>query len=498
MPKRFLSIWFPYLSIDSTIKKTPDLIDKPFVLCTAEHGKMMIKAVSLQARSEGIKAGDVLASARAIIPDLVYFQDDPVSVQKLLSALAEWCLRFTPTVAVDAPDGLLLDISGCTHLWGGERSYIKSLQHKLLTGGYQAQIAIADTIGSAWALARYGNSKSSIAVPKKHIEMLSLLPPTALRIEVSTVQRMQKLGFKNIGMFMNMPHNILRRRFGNHLLQRLNQALGNYPETLSPIQPIAPYQERLPCLEPICTATGIAIALRTLLEQLCFRLQKEGKGLRNGVLKGYRIDGNIQQIQIGTNKASYNITHLFQLFELKISTIEPALGIELFVLEAITVEDTYSAQEALWHTPGQQDKIAELLDNIAGKLGLNTISRYLPVAQHWPERSVKIAHSLQEMPSVVWPNTLSRPIHLLAKPEPIEVTVPLPDYPPILFLHKKRVYKLVKADGPERIEQEWWLENGAARDYYRVEDEQGARYWLFRLGQYGHGTPQWFLHGFFA
>src|SRR5690606_18243815 len=311
---------------------------KPFVLCTAEHGKMMIKAVSLQARSEGIKAGDVLASARAIIPDLVYFQDDPVSVQKLLSALAEWCLRFTPTVAVDAPDGLLLDISGCTHLRRGERSYIKSLHHKHLTGGYEAQIVIADTIESAWALARYGTSISSIAVPKKHIEMLSLLPPTALRIEVSTVQRMQKLGFKNIGMFMNMPHNILRRRFGNHLLQRLNQALGNYPETLSPIQPIAPYQERLPCLEPICTATGIAIALRTLLEQLCFRLQKEGKGLRNGVLKGYRIDGNIQQIQIGTNKASYNITHLFQLFELKISTIEPALGIELFVLEAITVE----------------------------------------------------------------------------------------------------------------------------------------------------------------
>lgn len=497
MPKRFLSIWFPYLSIDNMLKKHPDFTDRPFVLCATEHGKMIIKAASPQARKEGIQAGDVLASAKTVLPRLESFQDEPATTQKLLNALAEWCLRFSPIVGLDAPDGLLIDISGCAHLWGGERPYIESLKHRLARGGYQVQAAIADTIGAAWALAHYGVSQP-IAEHTQHAQALSQLPPIALRIPSSTVLRMQKLGFKNIGQFMNMPKSSLRRRFGDNLLQRLHQALGNYPEALISIQPVAPYEQRMPCLDPICTATGITIALRTLLQELCSRLQKEGKGLRSGIFKGHRIDGNIQQIHIGTNKASHNVAHLFKLFELKIPTIEPALGIELFVLEASIVEDTEASQETLWGNRGEQSKVAELLDNIAGKLGTSTIRRYLPAAQHWPERSIKATHSLQETPSMPWPNNLNRPIHLLTKPEPIEVTVPLPDYPPILFIHKKKVYKLTKADGPERIEQEWWLEDGEARDYYRVEDDQGARYWLFRLGQYGKGTPQWFLHGFFA
>lgn len=459
---------------------------------------MIIKAVSTRARKEGINVGDVLTSARAILPEVASFQDDPITTQRVLNALAEWCLRFSPIVAVTSPDCLLLDISGCTHLWGDERSYIESLKHRLAREGYQIRAAIADTIGAAWALARYSSSPLPIVEPTKHAEALGLLPPVALRIAPATVLRMQKLGFKHIGQFMNIPRSSLRRRFGEDLLQRLHQALGNYPEVITPIKPAAPYEQRLPCLEPICTATGIAIALQNLLEELCARLQKEGKGLRSGIFKGHRIDGNIQQIHIGTNKASHNVAHLFKLFELKIPTIEPALGIELFVLEASIVEDIQDAQETLWGAPSAYSKIAELLDNIAGKVGLCAIRRYLPAAQHWPERSIKTAHSLQEAPSIPWSNNLNRPIHLLSKPEPIKVTVPLPDYPPILFIHKKKVYKLTKADGPERIEQEWWIEDGEARDYYRVEDDQGARYWLFRLGQYGQGEPQWFLHGFFA
>jgi protein ImuB len=221
--------------------------------------------------------------------------------------------------------------------------------------------------------------------------------------------------------------------------------------------------------------------------------------MRTGVLTGYRIDGEMEQISIGTSKASRNAAHLFKLFELKIPEIEPALGIELFVLEATLVEDVSETQEALWGTGGNNSKaVAELLDNIAGKVGMQAIHRYLPQDYHWPERSVKEIGNLEEQPETEWRTDRPRPLHLLPEPEPVEVMVALPDYPPLHFRYRGNIVRVAKADGPERIEQEWWLQTGPPRDYYRVEDENGARYWLFRLGLYGNEKPRWFLHGFFA
>jgi protein ImuB len=261
-----------------------------------------------------------------------------------------------------------------------------------------------------------------------------------------------------------------------------------------------PYQERLPCIEPIRTAKGIEIALQRLLEQLCKRLLNEGKGIRKCILKGYRIDGNIQQIEIGTVRPSRNDVHLFKLFENKIATLAPALGFELFVIDAPVVEDITVDQETFWPVSDQNDDVAlsELLDRIGGRVGMHAIHRYLPDEHYWPERSYKAAVTLQEQPAANWRSNLPRPLHLLPVPEAIEVTVPMPDYPPMLFRHKGTLHKIVKADGPERIEQEWWIASGLQRDYYCVEDEQGGRYWLFRSGHYGNGEPEWFIHGFFA
>jgi protein ImuB len=271
------------------------------------------------------------------------------------------------------------------------------------------------------------------------------------------------------------------------------------PEPLKPVQPAPVYLERLPCLEPIRTATGIEIALKRLLEPLCERFFSDGKGMRTGIFKGYRVDRETVQISIGTNRASRNATHLFKLFELKIPELEPALGIELFTLEATLVEDVSETQEALWSTATRdQAAISELVDNIAGKVGMQAIHRYLPQEHHWPESSVKEVSSLEEQPETQWRTDRPRPIHLLPEPESIEVMVVLPDYPPMHFRYKGEVIRIVRADGPERIEQEWWLQSGPPRDYYRVEDESGARYWLFRLGLYGNRKPQWFLHGYFV
>jgi protein ImuB len=489
MPKRFLSIWFPCFATDRLNKSYPEFSDIPLVLSVSERGRVVIKAVNRHAAQEGIVVGMVLADAKAILPQLKVLPYDPHSTAITLEALAKWSLRFTPIVGTDLPDGLIFDISGCAHLWGGEQPYLETIVQRFSQGGYTARAAIADTIGAAWAMAHYGQHQSIIE-PKKQMEALEGLPPVSLRLESTVHHRLHKLGFHRIGQFMHIPRSTLRRRFGNTLLDRLGHALGTVPEYLSPVEAVQPYHERLPCLEPIKTATGIAMALQKLLKTLCNRLSKEGNGIRKAVFKGYRLDGNIQEVSIGTSRASDSAKHLFKLFELHISSIEPKLGIELFVLEAPLIEGIEQSQETLWGAQSDPVKVAQLLDNIAGKIGMNNIRRYLPVEQLWPERTLR---------ETTWPSKKLRPLHLLPHPEPIEVMVPLPDYPPSLFRHRRKVYKLVKADGPERIEQEWWIAEGEARDYYRVEDETGARYWLFRLGQYADNSdPKWFLHGFFA
>lgn len=498
MQKRFVSIWFRHLLTDWFTRRRPELKDVPFVFAAPERGRMIVKAVNAVAAANGIYTGMVVADSRAILPAVQVFDDQQGKDITLLSALAEWCIRYTPIAAIYPPDGLILDATGCPHLWGGEQPYLKDLVTRLAAFGYQVRPGMADTVGCAWAIARYGRVKLIIE-PGCQVEALQHLPPVALRLDSGITDKLEKLGLTEIGSFMNMPRSALRRRFGETLLLRLDQALGQGIEYVQPVKPIEPYQERLPSLEPIRTAPGIEHALHELLDKLCKRLSAEEKGLRKVVFKCYRIDGNIQSIDIGTARPSRNATHLFKLFEIKIGQIRPALGIELFVLEAPVVEALSSNQEAIWNfSYNREMEIAELLDRIAVKVGMNTIHRYLPDEHHWPERSFKLATSLQEEATTTWQDELPRPVHLLPNPELIEVTVAMPDYPPMLFKYKGNLHRVQKADGPERIEQEWWIEQGLYRDYYCVEDDKGERYWLFRLGHYQNSDPKWFIHGFFA
>ncbi len=496
---RYLSIWLPQLLTDRVLQLRPELQDKTFVLTTAERGRVMVQAASGAAIKAGITPGMVLADARAIVPDLLVFAGKPGMAAGLLTGLALWCLRFTPVAAVDLSDGLILDISGCAHLWGGEAAYLHEVVAKLKQMGYQSRVAIADTIGTAWALARYGQG-DPIVTPGGQLEALLPLPPAALRLDPLVLDRMQKLGLYRIGHFIHMPGTVLRRRFGPQLTERIGQATGQAIEVCEPVLPVPVYQERLPCLEPVRTRTAIDIALRQLLQQLCNRLLRERKGLRQAIFQGYRIDGICEQVTIGTSRAVRDVAHLLKLFEQQLATITPALGIELFVLEAPVVEDLPVQQEALWRDHGSEgdQQLAALLDRIGGRMGTGAIHRYLPAEHHWPERSIKPALSLYDKPTTAWRTDRQRPICLLPVPEKITVSVPIPDYPPLSFTHKGQLHRVKKADGPERIACEWWLEQGRVRDYYYVEDEQGARYWLFRSGLYDEHTPEWYLHGYFA
>ncbi len=498
MAQRFVSIWFRHLRTDWFSIRQPHLKKLSFVLKSPAHGRMVITATNAVAERQGIRNGMALADARALLPDLEVLEDKPEVAEKLLYRLAEWCIRFTPVVAVDSTDGLILDATGCSHLWGGDSPYTHEIAKKLSARGYDVRVAMADTIGAAWAIAHFG-IKEVIPVGL-HAEALMHLPPEALRLEAETIERLHKLGLHQIHQFIRMPRASLRRRFGQNFLQQLDRAQGHEIEMIEPVCPVEPYQERLACLDPIVTATGIEIALKQLLEKVCVRLKQEQKGLRLAVLKCYRVDGKTEQVEIGTGRPSHHVQHLFKLFELKLPTIEPGLGIELFALEAAKVEDHLPQQEQMWDGAGglEDVRLSELIDRIAGKVGVQSVHRYLPEEHYWPERSIKLAASLQESATSIWPKDKLRPLRLLPQPEKIEVTAPIPDYPPMLFRYNGKLHKIIKADGPERIEQEWWIQQGEHRDYYRVEDEDGHRYWLFRLGHYNEKTYQWFIHGFFA
>ncbi|SIN77734.1 Y-family DNA polymerase [Chitinophaga niabensis] len=499
MEKRFVAIWFRYLETDWMIIRQPRLKGIPFVFSSKVHNRMLVAAASPDAERHGIYPGIPLADAKAILPALEVFDQKPDRKQNLLKGIGEWCIRYTPIAAVDLPDGLILDASGCAHLWGGENEYLKEITCRLRTAGYDVAAAISTTVGTSWAVARFGNEK--IIAPGGQLEALMSLPPAALRLEESILQRLKKLGFYQISSFITMPPSVLRRRFGQQLLDRIAEAVGNKAEPITPLQIIAPYEERLPCLEPLKTATAIKIAIERLLHGLCHRMKSEGKGVRRARLKCFRIDGEIQQVEIGTSRASHHVEHLFKLFELQVQTIRPALGIDLFLLEAIKIEEVSQAQEKLWAGPPGLDnaRVSELLDRVSNKVGSDAIHRYLPVEQNWPERSFKVAASLDEKPSTAWRTDYPRPVLILRQPEPIQVTAPIPDYPPMNFRYKGALYETRKADGPERIEREWWIEEGQHRDYYVVEDKNGQRFWLFRSGHYSEDqTQQWFIHGFFA
>jgi protein ImuB len=498
--KRFVSLWLPYLVTDWFALKNPGIEKMPFVIKTASHNRMIVSSANMLAESKGITTGITLADARAIYPALQSFDEVPGIADKILQRLAEWCIRFSPITSVDPFGGVVIDATGCAHLWGSDKAYLSDIIRRIQSRGFHVKAAMADTIGAAWAVARFRKT-SCVIHTGKHVEALQTFPPESLRFDTETTERLHKLGLHQVRDILGMKGTTLRRRFGYVVIERINQAVGTAQEFITPVIPVEPYIERLPCLEPIARIEGIEIALQRLLESLCKKLISEGKGARELVFRSYRIDNKQIDVSIGTSAATTNVHHLFKLFEQKLSSIEPALGIELFTLEATKFEDHQSSQEEIWKQAGglTNNKLSELIDRLSIRIGTSAIFRYLPDEHYLPERSFKKTLSLKDVAASGWKIERPRPVQLLSAPERIEVTAPVPDYPPLNFRYKGKLHKIIKADGPERIEQEWWIYDGQHRDYYAVQDEEGGRYWLFRSGHYDAAkTYTWFIHGIFA
>ncbi|HSB94050.1 MAG TPA: DNA polymerase Y family protein [Flavitalea sp.] len=499
MEKRYVSVWFPYLKTEWFLRRHKDLRDQPLVLYIRDRGRMLVSAVNKEAYEEGIVTGMLIADAKAVTTQLHAYEEPGENFAEILFHIGEWFIRFSPGIALDLPDGIIIDASGCTQLWGGDQPYLQDISSRMRSIGYTVKLCMAGTIGAASAMCRYGISNSIVNGTEE--EALAELPPAALRIDASVAEKLNKLGLRQISALIHIPANSLRRRMGALLSQRLQQALGNEEEAIQSIIPQSAFNERCISLEPIITRTGIEIALQQLLETICERLTGEQKGARVIRFTIVTIDSHQQQLEITTTRASSNARYLFKLFELKLSALQPGFGIDVFIIDVLVFDELLPAQESLWiNSEGLQDvSIAEFVDRLANKIGHQKIARYLPARHYWPERSIEKASSLTAEPFIEWSQGKTRPVILLSHPEKIIVSAPIPDYPPMNFRHNNKLHKVIKADGPERIEQEWWIKDGVHRDYYYVEDEEGNRYWIFRSGHYETERPvQWYLHGYCA
>lgn len=463
-----------------------------------------IVAACLAARALGIHVGMAATHARALVSDLDFRPAEPDADAALLDRLALFGIRrWSPVVAVSPPDGVWLDLTGAAHLHGGEARFCRRLQSFCRRAGFTARIAIADTPGAAHALARYGSEDIAIVAPGSVLRALSPLPVAALRLEDAALAAARKFGFETIADLLPVARAPLARRLGMATIDRLDQALGGKAEPITPREDVViPMVERR-LLEPIGTAEAIAQVMQDLLKDMAELLQGKGLGARSLRLIALRIDGGEQMVAIGTSRPTREVSHLLRLLKLRIDRIDPGLGLEQFRLlaphtEALDAENLGAilAGEAAVRDP------ARLVDVVAGRIGQGAVYRFAPVDSHVPERAVRAASPI-EAPGT-WPSW-QRPVRLFARPEPLHgVMALMPDQPPRRFEWRGRAHRIVAGDGPERIHGEWWRRDAevwAVRDYYRLEDEHGGRYWVFRRGDgvtSDTGDLTWWMHGVFA
>lgn len=503
----------------------------------------------------GIMSGDALADARAINPGLVTAQATPAADRARLRSLACWLGRFgvsrnsydfTREGASGCPVrcyGLWVDISGVAHLYGGELALLSDLDRRLSRFGLTSGLGLADTFGAAHAIAWYRGAGEGerVASPREEqiapagspAEAIFPLPVAALRLDGESVQLLRRLGFKTIGDLAGVPRVALERRFRSRdvrarVLLRLDQALGVRAEPRRPLVEQPAMSVEAVFAEPLISSDGLLAESGVLVERLCCRLKEAALGVRALQLTLYRSDGSIASAAVGTSRPAQDGAHLMRLLSEKIAGLDMGFGVDVLVLEASRAEPVQSEQGALTSrgeaTNGNVDDDAEahLVDRLVARLGGARVTRMVPIASHWPERCEIMLPALSQLGApqpdplrlTSWrvPGRSLRPALLLASPEPIGVIAEVPEGAPLRFTWRRASYRIVRSAGPERIEPEWWREIGIEearhtrpRDYYRIEDAAGVRFWVFRVGRYAgeggdacSGAPAWFIHGLFA
>lgn len=495
-PRRFLALVLPRLATDRLARRDPALHRRPCATWEAVGSARLLAAVNAVAERAGLSAGLPLADALAALPALVALPADRAADAAALRALAAWAAGFTPLAAPVPPDGVILDITGCAHLFGGEQGLVAAAAGRLRRAGFTVRAALADTAAGALALAR-GATEDRIVPPRKQGEAVARLPLAALRLPPEAADLCARLGLDTVGDLESLARGPAARRLGPAALALLDEAMGRSTRPITPLRPAPPLRAVLDCPDPLLTAEAIATALSRLLASLCRDLAERNFGARRLGLACHRMDATVQRLGIGTADASRDPDHLARLLVPKIARIDPGFGIERLVLAAESVEPLGARQHGLPGTGGEaaarREALSRLIDRLRNRLGQGAVFRLDPFPAHWPEAALRAADPASPPRHGPWPER-PRPLRLLPVPRRLPARAPLPDGPPETIGEEP----VTRAEGPERILPAWWLPapGQAARDYWRVETASGRRLWVFATGE--GAARAWFLHGRFG
>jgi protein ImuB len=548
-PRRILSLWFPRLAAERVQRLNRGLSDAPLAVVRESGNMRLLSAVSGAALARGLQVGQPLAEARALCPDLITARADPLREAAFLAVLRRWAGKFSPWVSAEEPDGLMLDLTGCAHLFGGETALLEQVEADCAGLRLTVRAGLADTGGAAWALARYGGQEvvagrngdaidqearatrsragkrrhwtkggaapmrraasdaGRIAAPGQLRQAIGDLPVAALRLDPEAVQGLNRLGLRRIGDLFGTPRATLARRFGRGVVRRLDQALGLEPEPITPARPETRFAVRLSLPEPIGLESDILAGLDRLLVALSAKLEGKGRGARRLRLSLSLVDGKRQVIEIGLARPGSDPARIRPLFAMKLGGVEAGYGIDMLRLEAHVTEPVHARQMTggmdaaanAARRQGQDTGLEDLMGRIGARVGLEAITRQYPTDSHIPEKTSSTQAAAWTTPTSDWPKApRPRPLTLF-RPEPVRAGE-VPDLPET-FHWRGRNFTTASGLGPERIAPEWWLDDpnwrSGVRDYWRVETASGERLWLF----YAHGgaiSGGWFCQGDFG
>ena len=497
----------PSLAIERWAKSSDLPPDTP-VLLTIEgtHGPI-IHAVTGIAAQRGARPGARLTDAKALDPSLIAVPADPAGDAMLLRRLARWAARWSPLVEVDGVDGLRLDITGVAHLFGGEEALAEDVRARFAAAGLTARVAIAPTAAASWALTHHS---PGLCGPDELEARLAPLHMSALRLDPDTVRTLERLGLKTVGALIQIPRLALARRFrgAEDVVDALDRLVGRRPEPLTAASSETAPRATLRLEEPATHPEAAGQALERLIPKLVVQLERRQLGARRLSLTGFRVDGSTAVAAVATAIASREPKHLQRLLVGAMEkggavTLDPGFGFDAFALQADWAESLAAAQESLVEEPGDERDLARLVDRLTVKLGPGKVRRPQPRESHLPERASGWRAALEKAEPIERPLTPMRPLRLLDWPEAIAVVYATPEGVPRRFVWRRSVHDIARVEGPERIAPEWWRSASTARlrDYYRVEDQAGRRYWIYRDGIAGDGrggAPNWYLHGLFG
>jgi len=488
MARRLLVLWLPRFASDLWLRRKP--VDAPFALISRAGNAERIHCLNPQALQAGLRRDMPLADARAIFPDLVTAPFMAAHMQDGLRKLRRWTMRYAPQVALDAPDGLVADITGVAHLFGGEAELRDDLEARLERAGFACQTAIAPTRGAAWALSRHGGGIIGEGALQA---MLSPLPLSSLRYEPKVIEGLTQMGLRLVGDLIPLPRAPLARRFGLALLHRLDQALGTYPEPVGAVAEAEHFGVRLTLPEPIGRSEDVMEGVRRLLGSLCHKLARAQMGARRLRLELHRVDRETIRLEIGLARPMRDADRMAALFVKHVEAADAGFGIEGLRLQAQMVEPLGPAQIGTAKV-AQDEALQDLTSTLGNHLGFERIVQAVRMDSAIPELQ------FQWQPAPVSPRKDMPPA--FGPPRPVSIFPPewlisSSGNPPLRFRWRGMEFTTLRAHGPERICPNWWettagWERGL-RDYWRIETGEGPRLWLFHTPQ----SPAWAVQGEF-